>query len=421
MTSLVLFGSLVVFFAMGVPIAFSLGLSSLCAIYYSGALPPALLIQKLFSANDSFPLMAIPYFILAGSIMSRGGISVRLVNLASALAGGLPGGLAVVAVLGCIFFGALSGSPVATVAAVGGVMVPSMIKKGYAAPFCGAVMAAAGPLGALIPPSIALIIYGVSAGESISSLFIATVIPGLLMGAVLMLASGYLANRKGYGGQLDNKGDLPSLFAEAIWALFMPVIILGGIYGGIFTPTEAAVISVVYGLIVGIFIYRELKWHMTREIIVESVVGTATVMVIINFSSVLSAFLTSERIPQMVSETFLAMSDSPFIIILFINLIMLVVGTFMDAAPAIVILTPVFLPLVKTIGYDPIHFGIIMCMNLLIGLVTPPVGVTLFMGSRVAKTKVDEVVGQVWPLLIAMFFVLLLVNVFPQLSLILLR
>ncbi len=421
MISFVLFGSLVVFFAIGVPIAFSLGLASLCAIYYAGTLPPVLLIQKLFSANDSFPLMSIPYFILAGSLMSKGGMSVRLVNLASALVGKLPGGLAVVAVLGCVFFGALSGSPVATVAAVGGVLVPSMIQKGYAAPFCGAVMAAAGPLGALIPPSIALIIYGVSAGESISSLFIATIFPGLLMGAALMVASGFLAHRKGYGGDMESHGSIPRLLRESIWALFMPVIILGGIYGGIFTPTEAAVVTVVYGLIVGAFIYRELKWHMARDVLVESLVGTAAVMVIIDFSSVLSGFLTAERIPQMVSAAFLALTDNAFIIILSINLIMVIIGTFMDAAPAIVILTPIFLPLVKALGYDPIHFGTIMCTNLLIGLVTPPVGVTLFMGSRIAKVKVDEVVGEVWPLLIVMFGVLILVNVFPWLSLVLVR
>lgn len=422
MTTFILFTTLAVFFIIGMPIAFGLGLASLCAIFTASGLTPILMVQKLFSANDSFPLMAIPFFILAGGVMTRGGISGRLVDLASCMVSRLPGGLAMVAVLGSMFFGAISGSPVSTVAAVGGVLIPSMVKKGYPRDFCGAVQAAAGPLGAMIPPSIALIIYGVCTSNSISALFVATAIPGIIMGLALMVTAGFLAHRKGYTGtgDLGGKSGL-TLLREALWALMMPVIILGGIYGGVFTPTEAAVIAVAYGLFVGLFIYQELRPHMLTEIFVDAAIGTAMIMIIIDFSSVFSWFLTSQRIPQIVAESVLSVTQDPFLIILAINIMMLIVGTFMDASPAIIILAPVFLPLALKLGYDPIHFGIIMCMNLLVGLATPPVGVTLFMASRISGAKVDAIVKQIWPFLIVMCLVLIVINVFPQLSLWLLR
>ena len=422
MTTFILFTTLAVFFIMGMPIAFGLGLASLCAIFTVSGLTPILMVQKLFSANDSFPLMAIPFFILAGNIMTRGGISGRLVDLAAYLVARLPGGLAMVAVLGSMFFGAISGSPVSTVAAVGGVLIPSMVEKGYPRDFCGAVQAAAGPLGAMIPPSIALIVYGVCTSNSISALFVATAIPGVLMGLALMVTAGFLAHRKGFTGGSD-MGDASGLklFREASWALLMPLIILGGIYGGIFTPTEAAVIAVVYGLLVGMLIYRELKPRMLVDVLVDAAIGTAMIMIIIDFSSVFSWFLTAQRIPQLVAESVLAITQNPLLVILAINIMMLIVGTFMDASPAIIILAPVFLPLALKLGYDPIHFGIIMCMNLLVGLATPPVGVTLFMASRISGAKVDAIVKEIWPFLIVMCLMLIVINLFPQLSLWLLQ
>lgn len=416
MTVLILFGSLAAFFLVGMPIAFALGLSSLLGMVYLG-FPLTMTVQKLFTANDSFPLMAIPFFILAGALMTRGGISFRLVLLANAVVRGRAGGLAVVAVLGSMFFGAISGSPVSTVAAVGGILIPSMVALGYKPTFCGAVHATAGPLGGLIPPSLALIIYGVCANQSISTLFVATVGPGILMGCVLMVVAGFIAKRRGYGGSLKQDKSTRALLRESIWALLMPVIILGGIYTGVFTPTEAAVVSAVYALLVGLFIYRELNLKELRAVCLDTVIGTATIMVIINFSTVFSWIIAAERLPQIITESILTLTDNRYVIIALITIILLIVGTFMDAAPAILIFTPVFLPLVMKLGYSPIHFGTIMCTNLLIGLSTPPVGVTLFMASRISGVKVDKIIGEAWPFIGAMICVLILVIIFPQLSL----
>lgn len=425
MTAFVLFGSLAAAFLIGMPIGFALGFSSLIAIYHvGGGVTPILMIQKMFASNDSFPLMAIPFFILAGGVMTRGGISRRLVDLANLIVGRLriPGGLAVVAVLGSVFFGAISGSPVATVAAVGGIVIPSMVQRGYPRPFCGAVQGAAGPLGALIPPSIGLIIYGVTANQSISDLFLATVIPGLLMGLALMIVSGWIAGKRGYGIiDVSTLPDAKKAVREASWAIFMPVIILGGIYGGICTPTEAAVLAVAYGFLVGSFAYRELKPRMYFGLLVDAVVGTALIMIIIAFSSVFSTFLVGNRIPQFVAAQVLGITENPIYIMLLINIMLLIVGTFMDLGPAVVILVPILIPLAERMNYDPIHFGIIVTTNLLIGLVTPPVGISLFMASRISGAKMDAIIKELWPFLITMVAVLALINIFPSMSLILLR
>ncbi len=425
MTALILFGSLAAAFLIGMPIGFALGFSSLVAIYYAGGgVTPILMIQKMFASNDSFPLMAIPFFILAGGVMTQGGISRRLVDLANVIVGRLriPGGLAVVAVLGSVFFGAISGSPVATVAAVGGIVIPSMVSRGYSRAFCGAVQGAAGPLGALIPPSIGLIIYGVTANQSISDLFLATVIPGLLMGLALMVVSGYIASKRGYG-IIDEKA-LPDTWVaikQSSWAMLMPIIILGGIYGGICTPTEAAVLAVAYGFIIGTFVYRELRPGMYFNLLVDAVVGTALIMIIISFSSVFSTFLVGNRIPQLVTAQVLSFTQNSILIMLLINILLLIVGTFMDLGPAVVILVPILLPLANQMGYDPIHFGIIVTTNLLIGLVTPPVGISLFMASRISGAKMDAIIKELWPLLCTMIGVLVLINIFPSLSLFLLQ
>ncbi len=423
MASLVLFGSLAFAFLIGMPIAFALGFSSLCAMYYAGGVTPILIMQKMFAANDSFPLMAIPFFVLAGGIMTQGGISRRLVDVANLVVGRLriPGGLAVVAVLGSVFFGAISGSPVATVAAVGGIVIPSMVKNGYSRPFCGAVQAAAGPLGALIPPSIGLIIYGVSANQSISDLFIATIGPGLLMGFGLMITSGLIAKKRGFG--VIDVASLPNplqALKQASWALFMPVLILGGIYGGWCTPTEAAVLAVAYGYLIGTFVYRELKFSMYKAVLLDTVIGTALIMIIIAFSTVFSTFMVGKGIPQLVATTLLELTDNKFLIMLILNIMLLVIGTFMDLAPAVVILVPILMPLMDKLGYDPIHFGIIVTTNLLIGLVTPPVGICLFMASRISGAKIDAIIKELWPLIFTMIAVLAVVNFFPQLSLFLL-
>ncbi len=297
-----------------------------------------------------------------------------------------------------------------------------MVRRGYSRPFCGAVQGAAGPLGALIPPSIGLIIYGVTANQSISDLFLATVLPGLLMGFSLMLVSGYIAGKRGYG-KIDETS-LPKameVIKQASWAMLMPIIILGGIYGGICTPTEAAVLAVAYGFLVGTFIYRELRPGMYFNLLVDAVVGTALIMIIISFSSVFSTFLVGNRIPQFVAAQILGITENTFIIMLLINIMLLFVGTFMDLGPAVVILVPILLPLANRMQYDPIHFGIIVTTNLLIGLVTPPVGISLFMASRISGAKMDAIIRELWPFLATMIAVLALVNIFPSLSLCLLQ
>ena len=424
MTALVLFSVVAVCFALGVPIAFSLGFAGLAAIIYAGDLPLMLVVQKLQASNNSFPFLAIPLFTFAGSILLHGGLSKRLVELANYITWRLriPGGLAVVAVLGSMFFGAISGSPTATVAAVGGILIPSMIEKGYPPSFCGAVQAAAGPLGSMIPPSIGLIVYGVCMNQSISRLFMATVFPGLLMGVVLMIVCAVLVKKRGLArAYVDPDKSGFQIFREAFWALLMPIIILGGIYGGVFTPTEAAGVSVIYGYIAGFFLYRELNFSRLWKSTIDAAISTAVVMVIIDFSSLFSWLVASYQIPQLISAMVLDLTSNPLAILVIINVVLLIAGCFIETSPAIIIFAPIFWPLAQQIGLDPIHFGIIIVSNLLIGLVTPPVGLCLFMASRVSKAPVDDIIRNVWIPLGAITFCLIPINMFPQLSLWLLQ
>jgi C4-dicarboxylate transporter DctM subunit len=424
MNALVLFSTVAICFALGVPIAFSLGVASLVAIIFAGDLPLMLIAQKLQASNNSFPFLAIPLFTFAGGILLEGGLSRRLVELASFITWKLriPGGLAVVAVLGSMLFGAISGSPSATVAAVGSILIPNMVAKGYPPSFCGAVQAAAGPLGSMIPPSIGLIVFGVCMNQSISRLFMATVIPGLLMGGILMVVCALLVQKKGLARAYADPGKTGfQIFREAIWALLMPIIILGGIYGGVFTPTEAAGVSVIYGYIAGFFLYRELTFAKLWKATVDAAISTAVVMVIIDFSSLFSWLVASYQIPQLISSLVLELTTNPIAILVIINVVLLILGCFVETSPAIIIVAPIFWPLVQQIGIDPIHYGIIVVSNLLIGLVTPPVGLCLFMASRVSKVPVDDIIKEVWIPLAAIIVCLIPINVFPQLSLWLLQ
>ncbi|HPE65834.1 MAG TPA: TRAP transporter large permease, partial [Synergistales bacterium] len=377
----VLFGSLVFFFLLNVPIAVAIGLASLSAILWSGAIPPVVLVQKMFTATDSFPLMAVPFFILAGSLMEFGGISRRLVDFANSIVGRFSGGLAFVAIIASMFFGAISGAAVACVAAIGTILIPAMVRRGYDTPYATAVQATAGTLGVMIPPSIPMIIYGVLTGVSIGALFMGGILPGILVGGSLMLVAWMIARKRGYKGDEKASGaKIWATFKDAILALLMPVIILGGIYGGVFTPTEAAVVAVAYGFIIGFFVYRELSLSKLKDILVNTSVGTATIMFIIATSSVFSWILTAQRVPQAVAEAILSISTNPIVILTLINLLLLFIGTFMETVASIIILVPVLLPVVTQIGVDPLHFGIIIVVNLAIGMVTPPLGVCLFVG-----------------------------------------
>lgn len=418
----VLFGSLVFFFLLNVPIAVAIGLASLSAILWSGAIPPVVLVQKMFTATDSFPLMAVPFFILAGSLMEFGGISRRLVDFANSIVGRFSGGLAFVAIIASMFFGAISGAAVACVAAIGTILIPAMVRRGYDTPYATAVQATAGTLGVMIPPSIPMIIYGVLTGVSIGALFMGGILPGFLVGGSLMLVAWLIARKKGYKGDEKASGaKIWATFKDAILALLMPVIILGGIYGGVFTPTEAAVVAVAYGFIIGFFVYRELTLPKLKDILVNTSIGTATIMFIIATSSVFSWILTAQRVPQAVAEAILSISTNPVVILTLINLLLLFIGTFMETVASIIILVPVLLPVVTQIGVDPLHFGIIIVVNLAIGMVTPPLGVCLFVGCGIGGITLESISKAVWPFILSMIIAVLLLTYIPWISLILPR
>lgn len=413
----ILFISFIVLVLIGAPIAIGLGLSSMIAIYLGTNLPLVLIPQRMFTAADSFPLMAIPFFMLAGSLMETGGISRRLINLADKLVGHLTGGLALVGILTCMFFAAISGSGPATVAAIGSIMVPSMVRAGYDASFSSAVMAIAGSIGIIIPPSIPMVTYGVVAGASIGSLFLGGFVPGILIGLSLMITSYYISKKNGYG-QRDAKfsmGEFLKALIDAFWAILMPIIILGGIYGGFFTPTEAAAIAVAYGFIIGFFVYKELKFKDLPQIFINSAVSTATVMLIIAAASVFGWILTSERIPDAVAVAFTTLTNSPILFMLLINVLLLIVGTFMETNAAIIILAPIFLPLATSLGIDPIAFGVIMVCNLALGMVTPPLGVNLFVACGIQKITIEQITKAVIPLILANIIALLILTFMPQL------
>lgn len=413
----VLFGSLIVFFLLNVPIAVSIGLASLSAILWSGSIPPVVLVQKMFTAADSFPLMAVPFFILAGSLMEFGGISRRLVNFANSIVGRFSGGLAFVAIIASMFFGAISGAAVACVAAIGTILIPAMVRKGYDTPFATAVQATAGTLGVMIPPSIPMIIYGVLTGVSIGALFMGGILPGFLVGGSLMLVAWIIARKKGYKGEEKASGKyIWTTFKDALLALLMPVIILGGIYGGVFTPTEAAVVAAVYGLIVGFFVYRELSLSKLKNILITTAVSTAMVMFIIASSAAFSWIITAQRIPQAVASGMLAISTNPVVILTLINLLLLFIGTFMETVASIIILVPVLLPVVTQLGVDPLHFGVVLVVNLAIGMVTPPLGVCLFVGCSIGGINLEAISKAVWPFILVMIADVLLLTYLPWIT-----
>lgn len=419
MISLLLFGCFVLLLIIRVPVAISLGLSSALALLYSGKVSSSFIAQGLVTSIDSFPLMAVPFFILAGDLMGQGGLSRRLLNVASIFFGRYTGGLAIIAIVTCMFFAAISGSGPATVAAIGGLMLPAMAKAGYDKGYSIGLIASAGGIGIIIPPSIPMIIYAVSANVSITHIFLAGVIPGLMIGIALIIAAYIKARREDYKGSNKRYSSVEILQTiwDAKWALLVPVIILGGIYGGIFTPTEAAAVGVIYGFIVGVFVYKELKWRDLYRVIAGSALTSATVIVIVGTATIFGRMLAIERIPFMIADYIVQITDSPILILLLINVLLLFVGMFMETLAAIIILVPILLPVVTAVGVDPVHFGIVIIVNLAIGLVTPPVGVNLFVGSRVGETSIEKTIGGTIPFLIAMLLMLLLITYIPWFSL----
>ena len=410
------------FLVIGVPIAVALGLTCIFSVLVTGAFGVEVLIQKTFNAGNSFALMAIPFFILAGNIMAAGGVSRRLVNLAGALFGRMSGGLALVATLASTFFGAVSGSAPATTAAIGGVMLGPMGEKGYDKNFAGAVVAASGTIGLIIPPSLTMVLYGVTTGGSIGEMFIAGIIPGIIICIVLMVVEYFISLKRGYkGDEAASFKTVSRYFRESVFALFMPVIILGGIYAGIFTPTESAAVAVVYGLIVGIFIHKELSWKDVSKLILKSAKSTALVMYLMVTAEILSYVLVSEQIPQTIAASILNISTNAVVVQLIMVFILLVVGTFLNNSAAMVLLAPIFYPIIMSLGIDPLFFGIIMVISLAIGHNTPPVGLCLFIACDIGNLKLESLVKEIVPLVAALIATVVTLNFFPDVILFLPR
>ena len=411
---------LVAFFVLlllNVPICVSIGLS--CAAYtiLYGGLNSSFIAASMFTSCDSFPLMAVPFFILAGALMEGGGLSKRLVDLGDSLVGHFTGGFAIVTVVCCAFFGAISGSAPATVAAIGSIMVPTMVERGYDKDFSLGLIAASGCLGILIPPSIPMVVYGVSTNTSIGGLFLGGFGPGILTAILLIIVAIFISRKRGYKGNgrkfsLKHVGEA---FVPAIWAILVPVIILGGIYGGIFTPTEAAAVAVIYGFFAGKFIYKELTWKKFVDAVTNSCTTVGSVLIIVGTATTLGRVFTVEKLPSILSEMIGTIS-SEFVILLIINGLLLIVGCLMETSAAIMILAPIFLPIVTSLGVEPIHFGIVMIVNLAIGFVTPPLGINLFVASRIGETKLDQVIQGIVPFLISMLVILMLLTYIPSIS-----
>lgn len=413
-----LFGGLALFLILNVPVGISIGLASLLAIPFTTGLSAAYVPQALFTGCDSFPIMAIPLFILAGELMGAGGVSKRILNVCNVFFGKITGGLAIVTVVVCMFFAAVSGSGPATVAAVGSMVVPTMLEKGYSKKFTLALIACAGSIGVIIPPSIPMVIYGVSTSTSISNLFLAGFLPGLLIGLALIFFCYIYAKKQGWKGDekvYTTKEKLAAVW-DAKWALINPIIILGGIYAGIFTPTEAAAVAAVYAFICGVFIHKELDFKNLFVTVGNACSTTATTMVILGCATAFTKILTIQQIPNMITNAIISATDNAFLILMLINILLLIVGCFMDTTPAIMVLAPILLPVATSIGINPVHFGIIMVVNLAIGFITPPLGINLFVASRVGAEPLETVTKGIIPFILVMLVCLLLITYIAPIS-----
>jgi C4-dicarboxylate transporter DctM subunit len=403
---------------VSVPIGISMGLASAAALLYKGGMPLTILAQKMFTGLDSFPLLAVPFFILAGCFMETGGISARLVRFASVLVGHIRGGLAHVVIVGTIFFSGVSGSSAADTAAIGSIMIPSMAKRGYPRPLATAIVAAAGGMGVLIPPCIIMVLYGIAANVSIGYLFAAGFLPGFLCGLSLMIMVYFVAKREGL--PKETKATLREMLKAAVDAippLFMPVIILGGILSGVFTATESAVIAVVYGMVLSMVVYKELHFRDVPGLLVTSAKLTGMVMLVVGMSITFAWIVTVERVPQMITEWILGMTQNPWMFLLFSNVLMLIVGMFIDATPAMITFTPILFPIAQKLGIDPVHFGIVMVTNLGVGFVSPPVGSCLFVASAIGGVKIDQVIKPLLPFIAVMLVALILITYWPGMTL----
>jgi C4-dicarboxylate transporter DctM subunit len=404
--------------AMGIPIAISLGVASTLALFIFTTIPMMTVSQKLFTSLESFPLMAVPFFVLAGNIFNTGGVARRLVNMTNAWVGHVSGGLAIAAVLGCALFAAISGSSPATVIAMGGIMIPAMVKAGYDKDYAVGVMANAGTLGILIPPSIPMIVYGFVTNQSVGQLFIAGIGPGILLTIMLVVSCYVIARIKGYERQSPaSLRQRLKATVDAIPSLTLPIIIIGGIYGGVFTPTEAAVVACVAGLVIGLFVHHEMTWRDLPKILSDSAKSTSMLMLIISMAMLFGYILTTEMVPQRLSQAVLATVSEPWKVLIVINVILLVAGAFLEPTSIILVLGPLFYAVASPLGIDPIHLGIIIVMNMEVGMITPPVGLNLYVASGISGMKLGQVAKASLPWSLLLLMALLIVTYIPSIAL----
>lgn len=413
---ILLFGVFFVALLLGLPVAFAVGLSSL-AYLFAADIPLIVIPQRMYAGIDSFVLLAVPGFILAGNLMNGGGITQRIVAFANAVVGRVRGGLGLANVAASMLFAGISGTAIADTASIGAVLIPAMKDEGYEADFSAAVTASSSTVGPIIPPSLPMIVAGTLTGLSVGRLFVAGAIPGLLLGISLMVTSFVISVKRGHPkhGQAS-LGTIVRTGIGAIWALIMPALILFGIIGGVFTPTEASVVAVLYAIFVGTVIYRQLTLRSMIRILKETAVLTASIMILVGFANLFAWILTTERIPQMLADAILAVTSNRFLVLLLVNVLLLIVGMFMETIAALVIMFPVLLRLVVAVGVDPIHFAVIAVLNLIIGLTTPPVGVCLFVAASIGKVSLGRLARAVLPFLLVSLAVLMLVTYVPQIT-----
>ena len=427
----VLFGFLFLMLAIGVPVGFAIGGATMLSLYLCTNQSLIIAGQYNYSGIFSFTVMAIPFFMLAGTAMSTGGIAKRIVNFVASLVGFITGGLGAITILACMFFGALCGSGMATTAAIGGMMIPQMRDKGYNVPYAATLVCFGGTVGPIIPPSLSFVLYGATTKVPVPTLFLAGILPGILMGIGFLITNYFMCRSMGQDIAIRTTATKVSVseamreigrlvwktFRDGFWALLSPVIILGGIYSGFFTPTEAACISVVYSLFVSVFIYRELDWKGVYETFLAASVINGVTSFLLGYSTVFSTFMTFERVPQAISEFLMTVTDSPKVLLLLINAILLVIGCFLDTVPAIIVMAPMLLPTITYFGISPVHFGVIMAVNLAFGLCTPPYGCNLFVGAAVAKISMQSMFKYIIPFFLVSLVVLATITYVPAISL----
>ncbi len=415
MTLWVILISFALILASGASIGVGLALSSAVVLLTTMHVPLIVVVQRMFTSVDSFSFMAVPFFMLAGAFMSDGGVTRRIVDFAMSLVGALAGGLALVVAVAGMFFAALSGSSAATTAAIGAAMIDEMEKRGYPRSFAAAVVASGGTVGIVIPPSITMVVYGSIANTSIADLFMGGFAPGILMGVSMCLVSWVISKKHGYRGEgTFSLRNTWRSFRECFWALMMPVIILGGIYGGVFTPTEAAAVAAVYGAFVGFFVYKELTLADIPKTLLSAAFSTTMIMFVVGAANLFGWILTGAQVPQALAQHFAAVTSSPLVFLMMVNVLLLIVGTLVNASAAVVILTPILLPVAAGLGIDPLFFGVLMVVNLAIGCITPPVGLDLFIVSSITGVSIDKVTQKVLPYLGILLLDLIILTYFPS-------